>query len=234
MNRIKWLFTGCWIFIIFACNPISTSPEESQTSNNNSEEKPTFKVDFVADKPGLDEATFAGGCFWCVEAVFERIAGVEEVISGYSGGDEENPTYKQVSYGATNHAEAVRIYYDPNIVDFPNLLEVFFATHDPTQLNRQGPDVGKQYRSAVFFHNDSQKASVQAYITKLEEKAVFNKPIVTQVEMLKNFYPAEEYHQDFYEKHPNHPYILAHLLPKLKKEDKLFEDLLKPEEVKSH
>ncbi len=189
-----------------------------------------------ADVSGLDvvfqedlhTATFAGGCFWCTEAVFERVVGVEDVVSGYTGGLKPNPTYKEVSYGRTEHAEGVQIFYDPKRISYQELVEIFFGTHDPTTLNRQGPDIGKQYRSAIYYHNDQQKKVVAKYMTKLTEDGTYSDPIVTQLEPFKAFYKAEEYHQDYYKKHPNHPYILSVAKPKVEKFKKKFKDKLKP------
>lgn len=175
----------------------------------------------------LELATFAGGCFWCTEAVFERVQGVHDVVSGYTGGDQKNPTYKQVSYGKTDHAEAVQISFDPDQISYRELVEIFFATHDPTTLDRQGPDVGKQYRSAVYYHHQDQKQIVQAHIKILTDQGAYADPIVTQVEAIKIFYPAEDYHQDYYEKHPNNPYIQAIAKPKVKKFKQQFKEKLK-------
>ncbi len=176
---------------------------------------------------GLELATFAGGCFWCTEAVFERVKGVEDVVSGYTGGKEKNPTYKQVSYGMTSHAEAVQVTYDSKIVTYDQLLEIFFATHDPTQLNRQGPDVGEQYRSAVYYHNSKQEEAVRSYVKQLTDSGKFRKPIVTEIESFTGFYLAEDYHQDFYELNPNQSYIVNVTKPKVKKFEKQFKHLLK-------
>jgi len=175
----------------------------------------------------LDTATLAGGCFWCIEASFEQIEGVREVVSGYSGGEEPNPSYTKVSRGATGHAEAVQIMYDPEIIDFETILDIFFVAHDPTQLNRQGPDVGKQYRSAIFYHNKQQKEITQRVIKKLEDQEVFSKPIVTQVGPLDSFWVAERYHQDYAERNPNDRYIQSVSLPKVKKVSKTFPELIK-------
>ncbi len=197
----------------------------SQSTLDQAQGTKAYKPENLPD--GLEQATFAGGCFWCVEAVFERVRGVDEALSGYAGGKEPNPTYKQVSYGKTTHAESVLVLYDPTVVSYNTLLEVFFATHDPTQLNRQGPDVGEQYRSAVFYHNDEQKQAVKNYIRKLEEQGAFEKPIVTKVKKAGTFYIAEDYHQDFYEHNPNQPYVVSVTRPKVKKFEKQFPELLK-------
>lgn len=176
------------------------------------------------DTANLEEATLAGGCFWCVEAVLERLKGVSSVVSGYAGGKEANPSYEDVSYGRTNYAEAVRVYFDPKVISYKEVLEVFFTLHNPTQKDGQTPDLGRQYRSAVFYHNDAQKQVLEAYVKELNASGKYDKPIVTEIEALTTFYPAEDYHQNFYVNHPNHPYILQWLVPKLKKEDKYFAD----------
>lgn len=184
------------------------------------------------DIEGLSIATFAGGCFWCTEAVFERVKGVKYVISGYSGGSELNPTYKQVSYGNTTHAEAIQIYYDPSVIGFDKLLEVFFlGAHDPTQVNRQGPDRGPQYRSVAFYRNDEERIAIVAEINKLEDSGKFPIPIATQVTPFEKFYPAEKYHQDYYSDSKNlgNPYVQNVTRPKVEKFQSKFGDLLKPE-----
>lgn len=180
-----------------------------------------------AEKASLSQATFAGGCFWCVEAVFERVKGVRSAVSGYAGGSEQNPTYENVSAGKTSHAEAVTIYFDSTEVEFSTLLEVFFATHDPTTLNRQGPDVGAQYRSVVFYHNDAQQRETEEYLSELEVTGKFKDPVVTQVVPFEKFYEAEDYHQDYYAHHPNDAYIQAVTQPKIEKFEKEFKTLLK-------
>lgn len=164
-----------------------------------------------------ETATFAGGCFWCIEAAFKELAGVTEVTSGYCGGTTENPTYEEVCSGTTGHAEAVRITFDPDVIGYDELLEVFFTVHDPTTLNRQGPDVGTQYRSAVFYHSEEQRELTESYIEGLEEEGVFEDPIVTEVAPLETFYEAEEYHQNYYENHPSQPYCVVNIDPKIEK-----------------
>lgn len=161
-------------------------------------------------------AVFAGGCFWGVEAVFENTRGVAEAKSGYAGGTEKAAKYDEVSSGSTGHAEAVQVSFDPGKVSYEQLLEIFFkVVHNPTELNRQGPDVGPQYRSAIFFVDDEQKKAAEAFTAKLGEAKVFNDPIVTQIVPLEKFYEAEGYHQDFLRRNPKHPYIVYHDLPKL-------------------
>lgn len=182
-----------------------------------------------ADEAGakLAKATFAGGCFWCTEAVYAELKGVKGVTSGYIGGQVPNPTYKQVCTGQTGHAEAIEIEYDPQVVSFEKLLEVFFATHDPTTLNRQGADMGTQYRSGVFYHDDGQKRSAEAVIKALEEAHVFPAKIVTEVTPASTFYPAEDYHQDYFANNPFQPYCQAVAAPKVAKVRKVFKDLVK-------
>lgn len=182
-----------------------------------------------AELAGTEIATFAGGCFWCTEAVFERVRGVKQVVSGYAGGPEKNPTYQQVGAGETGHAESIQVYYDPKIISYRELLEMFFVAHDPTTLNRQGPDVGRQYRSAVFYHNDNQKQQARQYIQELEASKVFRNKIVTEVKPVVTFWLAEDYHQDYYEHNPNDPYIMSVSAPKVNKFVAHFKDKLKPQ-----
>lgn len=178
------------------------------------------------DPARLKTAVFAGGCFWGVEAVFEWTRGVADARSGYSGGTKETANYELVSDGKTKHAEAVEVRFDPEIVSYEQLLDIFFKViHDPTELNRQGPDVGEHYRSAVFYSDDEQKSAAAAYIEKLAAERVYKKPIVTQLVPLEAFYPAEDYHQDFLRKNPNDPYIVYHDIPKLEKLKKKFPKL---------
>jgi peptide-methionine (S)-S-oxide reductase len=172
-------------------------------------------------------ATFAGGCFWCTEAVFEEVKGVSSVISGYSGGNVVNPSYREVTTGRTGHAEAIQITFDPEIVSFTDLLEIFFRTHDPTTLNRQGADVGTQYRSAIFYHTDAQKNEAEKVIKALEDANIWSDPIVTEVTAFTNFYSAEEYHQEYYSNNPEYGYCRVVIQPKLEKFRKVFKDKLK-------
>jgi peptide-methionine (S)-S-oxide reductase len=179
---------------------------------------PNPKVDApLATKKGEETAVLAGGCFWGVEAVFENVKGVKRAESGYSGGTGDTAQYYTVSSGATGHAEAVRITYDPSTITYGQLLRVFFSVaHDPTELNRQGPDVGTQYRSAIFYTNEEQKRIAESYIEQINQAGVFDKKIATQVVPLKAFYEAEGYHQNYLVNHPNEPYIVYHDMPKLK------------------
>ena len=213
------LFVMLQLFLMTACS------EATETKNSIS--------DISATAPPQDKdlqvATFAGGCFWCTEAVFERVEGVEKVISGYAGGPEKDPTYKEVSAGKTGHAESIQVYYHPKQVSYQELLEIFFATHDPTTLNRQGPDVGKQYRSAIFYHSDQQKKLAQEYMQKLEQEKRFPNPVVTQLQPFKKFYPAENYHQDYYKLNPQDSYVVSVARPKIRKFEKEFKEKLKSE-----
>ena len=174
-----------------------------------------------------ETVTLGGGCFWCTEAVFARLKGVTSTFPGYSGGKVQNPTYEQVSTGTTGHAEVTQITYDLGVITFRQILEIFFATHDPTTLNRQGADVGTQYRSVIFYHTEEQRKESDAYITELTEKKTFSSSIVTRVESFKVFYPAEEYHKKYYEKNPNVGYSRFVIDPKIEKLEKKFGDKLK-------
>ena len=178
-------------------------------------------------KEKKEVATLAGGCFWCTEAVFSIVKGVEKVKPGYTGGSVPNPTYEEVSTGTTGHAEAAQVTFDPNVISFREILEIFFATHDPTTLNRQGPDVGSQYRSAIFYHNEAQKAIAETVIAELDKEGIWDATIVTQIEPLQAFYKAETYHSDYYEKHPNQPYCQQVIAPKLVKLQQRFLGKLK-------
>ncbi|MGN6248394.1 MAG: peptide-methionine (S)-S-oxide reductase MsrA [Ginsengibacter sp.] len=175
----------------------------------------------------LETATFANGCFWCTEAVFQELKGVEKVTSGYTGGHVKNPTYEQVCSKDTGHAECLQIEYDPGQISFDELLEVFWKTHDPTTLNRQGNDVGPQYRSAIFYHNESQKEKAEMYKEKLDKSGVFDSSIVTTIEPFTVFYPAENYHSDYFKRNPSQPYCYYVIRPKMEKFKKVFGDKLK-------
>jgi peptide-methionine (S)-S-oxide reductase len=174
-----------------------------------------------------DIAVFAGGCFWCTEAVFDELRGVRSVVSGYAGGTTKNPTYEQVCSGSTGHAEAIKIDFDPGQISFRDLMTVFFATHDPTTLNRQGNDAGTQYRSAILYANEEQKQQAEAFIKELEVARTYKNPIVTSLEPLREFYPAEDYHQNFFANNPYQPYCQYTIPPKLNKLHKQFSQLLK-------
>ena len=178
-------------------------------------------------KRGLDTATFATGCFWCTEAKFKQLKGVVTVVSGYSGGTVANPTYRQVCTGTTGHAETCNIVFDPSVISYDELLEAFFASHDPTQLNRQGNDVGTQYRSAIFYHNPIQKQKADYYIAKLNAAKAYKSKIVTEVTPFRVFYKAENYHQDYFELHGSQPYCKEVIQPELAQFKKVFENKLK-------
>ncbi|OGD89470.1 peptide-methionine (S)-S-oxide reductase [Candidatus Curtissbacteria bacterium RIFCSPLOWO2_02_FULL_40_11] len=175
----------------------------------------------------LDTATLAGGCFWCTEAIFKRIKGVSKVISGYSGGRTENPNYDQVSQGSTGHAESIQLEFDPEIISYEKLLEVFFHLHDPTTLNRQGNDVGPQYRSAIFYHSDEQKKIAQKIKAKIKKEKVYAAPIVTEILPYQNFFKAKESHQNYYDSNRNQPYCQVIIDPKIKKLMKEFKTVVK-------
>lgn len=224
----KFLSSALFLFVLAFIASACTS----STASNNRDKENVLGETSAENLPllsngGLDTATFAAGCFWCVEAQFLELAGVKEVISGYTGGDTKNPTYKTVVNGNTGHAEAINIIYDSDVISFDQLLEAFFVAHDPTQLNRQGNDIGSQYRSAIFFHNAAQRDLATYYISKLNAEKVYDKPIVTQVRAYTKFYEAEDYHKNYYALNPNNPYCTQVIQPKLEKFKKVFADKLK-------
>lgn len=195
-------------------------------------EKPVVKEEFkepvrIKVKEGMEIATFAGGCFWCTEAVFLEIKGVEKVVSGYIGGKTKNPTYKDICTGETGHAEAIQITYNPKEVAYEDLLEVFFGTHDPTTLNRQGADVGTQYRSEIFYHSEAQKVKAENYIELLVKEKLYDKSIVTKISSATQFYPAEDYHQNYYNQNSSQGYCQMVIAPKLEKLHKYYKSKLK-------
>ena len=175
----------------------------------------------------LETATLAAGCFWCVEAVFDDLVGVEDVVSGYSGGHTENPTYQEVCSETTGHAEVAQIKFDPDVLSFRDLLRVYFTVHDPTQLNRQGNDIGTSYRSAIFYHSPEQKQVAEEVIKEITDAGIYDKPIVTEVTAFDKFWPAENYHQEYFANNPNQPYCAAVVAPKVAKFRKQFADRLK-------
>ncbi|MFO0842800.1 MAG: peptide-methionine (S)-S-oxide reductase MsrA [Gemmataceae bacterium] len=181
----------------------------------------------MADTPRSEEATLGGGCFWCLEAVFEQLKGVEKVESGYAGGHVVEPTYKAVCSGATGHAEVVRVTFDPAVISYRTLLEVFFTIHDPTTLNRQGADVGTQYRSAIFFHSPEQEKTAREFLAALAAEGVWGTPIVTEVVPLEKFWKAEDYHQGYFRANPYQGYCQAVVAPKVLKAHKHFADLVR-------
>jgi len=209
-------------------SPDTSSPggpvavQENGDSNSAPAKRPKATI-----PDGMESATFGSGCFWCTEAVFQRINGVESVVSGYSGGTVENPTYYQVCGGTTGHAEVVQVTYDPKVVSYPELLEVFWKLHDPTTLNRQGADVGTQYRSVILYHTDEQKELAEHYKTKLDESGAYSKPIVTEIAPFTEFYPAEDYHQNYFRENGRMPYCQLVIVPKMDKLKEVFRDKLK-------
>jgi peptide-methionine (S)-S-oxide reductase len=210
------------LFIILGLSAISCQ------SKTKSEQKQETTAELATN--GLQQyetAYFASGCFWCVEAIFESVKGVKEVVSGYSGGKEKNPTYEQVGYGRTTHAEAVEVYYDPKVISFETLVKVFFGSHDPTTLNRQGPDKGAQYRSIAFYKNESEKKIINDYMAQLKEEKVYSAPLVTEVKAFNIFYDAEDYHQDYEKNNPNDSYIRNVSVPRLKRFQAKFPELIK-------
>jgi peptide-methionine (S)-S-oxide reductase len=179
----------------------------------------------------LQTATLAGGCFWCLEAVYDETKGVHSVESGYAGGHVDNPSYRAVCNGDTGHAEVVQVHFDPNVVSYRDLLNVFFAIHDPTTLNRQGADVGTQYRSAIFYHDEEQKKIAEELVKDLTAQKLFDRPIVTEITKLDKFYMAEDYHQEYFARNPYQPYCMAVVAPKVSKFRKHFLELLKKQPV---
>ncbi|WP_224013770.1 peptide-methionine (S)-S-oxide reductase MsrA [Ferruginibacter albus] len=213
---IKNLAIAFITFIALSCNAqkSKTTKDSNNMTTTNSSQK-------------TDTATFGNGCFWCTEAVFQELKGVLKVTSGYSGGTVENPTYKQVCTGTTGHAECLQIVYDPSVISYDELLEVFWKTHDPTTLNRQGNDVGTQYRSVVFYHSDEQKAKAEKYKDELNKAGAYPDPIVTIIEPFTKFYPAEDYHQNYFNENGDEPYCRLVIRPKVEKFEKVFKDKLK-------
>lgn len=212
------------LFSLFTVLLFSNCSSYSAAASNDPEPVPTNLNSMT------DTATFANGCFWCTEAVFTELKGVIKVTSGFSGGKTENPTYKQVCTGETGHAECLQIIYDPSVISFDELLEVFWETHDPTTLNRQGNDIGTQYRSAIFYHNDEQKQKAEKYKSELDKSGSYDNPVVTEIVPFKKFFPAEDYLQDYFENNENtNPYCRMVIRPKVDKFRKVFKDKLKKE-----
>lgn len=187
----------------------------------------TFNVKGQKMEKQMEKATLGGGCFWCLEAIYQRVKGVQSVISGYAGGQVENPTYEQVCSNTTGHAEVVQITFDPGIISYKDILNIFWQIHDPTQLNRQGNDVGTQYRSVIFYHNEDQKQKAIVYKRNLEQAGIYKNPIVTEIVPLTNFYVAEKYHQNYFNNNPTQVYCQLVISPKLKKFKKSFTEYLK-------
>jgi peptide-methionine (S)-S-oxide reductase len=204
------------VYCLSACGQKNNSTTQSVQQNTQNQNLKNMEI-----------ATFGAGCFWCVEAVFQRIEGVEKVVSGYCNGSVKNPTYKQVCEGTTGHAEVCQLTYDPQKVSFDELLEIFWQTHDPTTLNKQGNDVGTQYRSGIFYHNETQKVVAEKYKKALDAEKIFPKPIVTEITAIDVFYPAEDYHQNYYNQNTSQGYCAFVITPKVDKLKKVFKDKLK-------
>jgi peptide-methionine (S)-S-oxide reductase len=225
---------GIAVLLAAALLLASTKTASSQPANSKDPEKsksvegaPKKSEDKTVSDEKLEQATFGTGCFWCSEAVFSELKGVKSAVSGYSGGRVADPDYHSVSTGMTGHAEVVQVTYDPTVITYPELLEVFWQVHDPTTLNRQGPDVGTQYRSVIFYHTEEQKKAGEHYKKELNESGAFNQPIVTEITEFKKFYPAEDYHQNYFAANPRQDYCRAVVRPKVEKFRKVFHQKLK-------
>lgn len=216
-------------FLTISFISCSRKDAELNSASDKSKSKDSVSNNYIVktDTSNLSKATFAAGCFWCEEAVFESINGVSEVISGYAGGNSKNPTYKEVGTGSTGHAESFQVYYDTAIIDYKTLLKVYFASLDPTQVNGQGPDNGTQYRSVIFYRNDSEKILADDFIKELTDSKKYDKPIAVEVIPFTEFWIAEKYHQDFVKNNPAEPYVLHESIPRLKRTQKQIPDLLK-------
>jgi len=220
--------------IVIAAGTFSSCAQKTSNDNNNktmSNTSAATSKEQTTTSTGYDTATFANGCFWCTEAIFEQLEGVISATSGYTGGKTENPTYKQVCSGETGHAECLQIVYDPKKISFDELLEVFWETHDPTTLNQQGNDIGTQYRSGIFYHNDEQKQKAEKYKAELNKSGAFDKPIVTEITPFTKFYKAEDYHQQYFDNNEDaNPYCRIVIRPKVDKFKKVFKDKLKKQQ----
>jgi peptide-methionine (S)-S-oxide reductase len=205
------LLIGIFLITSIACG---SAPDQSVNTLNLATQ---VTITPPADMTGLSRATFAGGCFWCEEAIFERVKGVKEVISGYSGGKSPNPTYESVGSGRTDHAESFEVYYDPKIISYSQLLDVYFASIDPTQANGQGPDHGRQYRSLIFYRSPEEQQLANAAIKNLTASGTFRKPIAVEVVPFIKFWQAEDYHQNYVKLHPEHPYVLGESIPRMER-----------------
>ncbi|WP_028978355.1 peptide-methionine (S)-S-oxide reductase MsrA [Sporocytophaga myxococcoides] len=218
LDKLKFL---SFASLLFAFCLASCAKSKVPANNSN------IKEEIINPMANLDTATFGAGCFWCVEAIFQDMKGVQKVVSGYTGGQVDNPTYKEVCTGNTGHAEVIQIYYDPAVVSFKDLLEVFWQTHDPTTLNRQGNDEGTQYRSAVFYHNAEQKELSEKYKKELDQSGAFSSPIVTEIVPISKFFAAEDYHQNYFNLNKGQPYCTYVIKPKVEKFKKVFGDKVK-------
>ena len=199
----------------------------AQAPNKNEKSMQNLPKTTIKIEEGLEVAILGGGCFWCTEAIYQDLIGVKKVLSGYSGGHVDNPTYRQVTSGTTGHAEVIQVVFDPKEISFEEVLEIFWATHDPTTLNRQGADVGPQYRSAVFYHSEDQKQKAEFFKKKLDESGAFSRPIVTEITAFSNFYVAEDYHQNYFKENGGQPYCQFVIRPKMEKFKKAFAEKLK-------
>lgn len=213
---------------IFLCGMVAISCAQSDKKQRKKMEKETVALDETnVNTAGTEKATFGTGCFWCTEAVLESLDGVKKVVSGYSGGHDPNPTYKAVCTGETGHAECVEVTFDPKVITYADLLEAFFRSHDPTSLNRQGNDVGTQYRSVVFYHNEEQKQLAETAKAELDKSGAYSKPIVTEITPAVKFFVAEDYHQNYYANNPDQGYCAFVIAPKLDKFKKVFKEKLR-------
>jgi peptide-methionine (S)-S-oxide reductase len=227
---MKTLFTGGILIVMMLiadCSRMNLSNSSSSSEDPSRMQKKETGKRNMESNPEFKLATFGGGCFWCTETIFQRLNGVEKVVSGYSGGHIEHPTYEQVCTGTTGHAESIQINYDPSKVAYDALLEVFWKTHNPTEKNRQGNDVGPQYRSVIFYHDAEQKKLAEAYRTELEAQKIWDRPIVTEIVPFSKFWPAEDYHQNYYNNNISKGYCAVVITPKIEKFKKIFKDRLK-------
>ncbi len=226
---MRYSLIALFSLLFFACNSSANDSKEIKQENE-LEQREENVAAIINQEKGLATAYFASGCFWCVEAIYQSVEGVIDAVSGYAGGEKENPSYEEVSRGETDHAEAVKVIYDPKKVDFKTLVVVFFGSHDPTTLNRQGPDRGTQYRSIAFYSNEEEKAIIEEYINKLEKENTFSSSIVSEVKQIRTFYDAEDYHQEYESNHPENPYVQSVSIPRLRAFQAKFPELLKESE----
>jgi methionine-S-sulfoxide reductase len=227
MSALLTTASVAWVGAALLVAAFAGSPDVPNSTETNAPKQVMPQTQDSDDDSKLRKATFASGCFWCTEAVFDQLKGVKSVESGYTGGLVVDPTYEQVCSGTTGHAEAIQITYDPAEISFEDLLRVFWQTHDPTTLNRQGHDVGTQYRSGIFYHDDEQRAVAEQYKRQLDSTKSFGSPIVTKITAFERFYPAEKYHQEYFERNPNQGYCAMVIRPKVDKFQKEFKDLLR-------
>ena len=228
MKYIKFTILTLVTMFVTSCQSTTKKSTTAEATDMELEEVEEVEKLSPQELSKYETAYFASGCFWCVEAIFESVKGVKEAVSGYSGGEEENPTYEMIGYGKTSHAEAVEVYYDPKVISFTALVQVFFGSHDPTTLNRQGPDRGTQYRSIAFYKNEEEKKIIESYIQALKDQNVYDgEPITTEVTKFDKFWKAEEYHQDYEEKNPNNSYIRNVSIPRLNRFKENYGDDLK-------